>query len=353
MSFCSNCLLPTTKDIKTIELIRNEYLSNDTPWFVGYSGGKDSSALLTLVVSALKDIKVYKRPVTVVYCDTGVENPIVTKYVYETFSALKNECDSLGIPIQYKIVKPKLEERFFVKVIGKGYPTPTNIFRWCTKYLRINPVKKAINSKEQAIVLLGVRKNESEERNRTLNENRIDKYYYKQKASSNTKIFSPIIDYSIKDVWSTIKFKSIPVSINHNVIGSLYKDAGAECPVFREDKGSPCGKGRFGCWTCTVVRKDKSVEKLIENGYSELVPYFTFRNWLSEFRDNQKYRSKVRRNGQVGLGPITIKGRKVILKKLQDLEKLTNSVILEKDELRLIKQYWKEDIANPKYVELL
>lgn len=338
MKFCSNCLNPITeKDSKIIELIRDEYLKNLTPWYIGYSGGKDSSALLCLVINALSGLSKFPRKVTAIYCDTGVENPVITEYVYATFESLRNECELLKIPIEFKIVKPNIEDRFFVKVIGKGYPTPTNIFRWCTKSLRINPIKKVIDKNKNAVVLLGVRNGESTERNRTINKHLLpEKYYLKQNSSSKKIIFAPIIDYSVKDVWSAIKFKSFPNSINHEIIGKLYKDAGSECPVFKESKGAPCGKGRFGCWTCTVVRKDKSVESMIENGYQSLAPLFSFRNWIAEFRDNLDYRCQYRRNGKKGLGPITLEGRKIILDKLIALQNETGLTIVDSEELDLI-----------------
>ena len=353
MGFCSQCLIPSTKkDEETIKLIREEYLIDDIPWFIGYSGGKDSSALLSLVINAIYNLERYSREITVVFCDTGVENPIITDYVYSTFKNLKEECEFLKIPIKFKIAKPELKDRFFVKVIGKGYPTPTNIFRWCTKSLRINPVKKIIDSNEKAIVVLGVRSGESSERDRTINKYKSNKrYYLKQNNSKSKLIFAPILDYEIRDVWSAIKFKDFPQSIRHDIIGKLYKDAGAECPVYRESHGTPCGKGRFGCWTCTVVRKDISVEKMIMTGYEELLPLSIFRNWLAKFRDNNEFRCKYRRNGKMGLGPITLNGRKIILEKLLQVEKDTGMLILDNEELQLIHQHWEADIMNEQYVE--
>jgi DNA sulfur modification protein DndC len=353
MPFCSKCLFPgTEKDIFTINFIRQEYLKDNTPWYVGYSGGKDSSALLSLLINSLLGLHEYCRPVTVIFCDTGVENPVIVSYVYETFKNLEAECCDLKIPIQFKIVKPKLEDRFFVKVIGKGYPTPTNIFRWCTKSLRINPVKKVIDNTANAVILLGVRNSESVERDRTIAKHKSNtEYYLRQNKSTENLIFAPILDYNIKDVWSTIKFKNIPISIDHEIIGKLYKDAGSECPIFKESSGSPCGKGRFGCWTCTVVRKDRSVEKMIENGYEKLIPLFGFRNWIAEFRDDKRFRCRYRRNGKLGLGPFTLEGRKIILEKLLAVERETGMKILQKEERELIQLYWNFDQLNPNYIE--
>lgn len=310
---------------------------------------------MTLVFNAFVGIKSHHKPVEIIYCDTGVEIPTISKYVRSTLSAIETESESLRIPLKVTIARPKLDDRYFVKVIGRGYPPPTNIFRWCTDRLRINPVKSIVSANESSdvsIVLLGVRLGESKERDKTIQRHNTGaKYYLNQGTSSNTRIFSPIIDYSVQDVWATLKYNVLPKSINHSVIGQLYKDAGSECPVFRETKGTPCGKGRFGCWTCTVVRQDASVKSMIHSGHDELQPLFTFRNWLSVMRDQPEFRCKVRRNGRTGLGPITLAGRKTILHQLQQAEKKSGLKLLDDDELVRIKALWLVDKRDPTYRE--
>src|SRR5687767_14539517 len=102
MKFCSNCLSPTSKkDARTIELIKDEYLKNDTPWFLGYSGGKDSSALLTLVFNALLQIDKNHKVINVIYCDTGVEIPTISAYVKNTINALEIERKKFNLPIKF------------------------------------------------------------------------------------------------------------------------------------------------------------------------------------------------------------------------------------------------------------
>ena len=82
MGFCSNCLLPVPdKDRNAIQIIQEEYLKNLDPWFLGYSGGKDSSAMLKLTILALSELVNRHKRIKVIYCDTGVENPIITSYV--------------------------------------------------------------------------------------------------------------------------------------------------------------------------------------------------------------------------------------------------------------------------------
>lgn len=354
MASCDLCArIKTTKARSAIELIKKVYYQDDVPWYVGFSGGKDSSVLVKLIFNALKECSSLHKKVTILYCDTGVEIPTMRKLVIATLRRLRNDAHKLDLPIELKIARPRLADRYFVKVIGRGYPPPTNKFRWCTDRLRINPINAIINAQRtNKIIALGVRLGESSERDKTIfrhsTENR---YFLRQRGSSTSKIFSPIIDFSVKDVWSVLADLPFPEAIDAKRLAKIYKDAGSECPIIRDSKGTPCGQGRFGCWTCTVVRKDKSVTSLVEEGYDNLAPLLSFRNWLMQIRDNKDYRASYRRNGVKGLGPITLKGRKAILKKLLKAQQESRYTLVGRAELETIKALWREDLGNSKYRE--
>jgi DNA sulfur modification protein DndC len=350
MNFCSNCLVHQSPlDERAMAAIKAEYKENDKPWFIGYSGGKDSSAVLKLVFNSLAELNSFHKPVKVVYCDTGVEIPTISKYVKRTIRKIRIESEQKRLPFEFVTAKPKLDDRYFVKVIGRGYPPPTNIFRWCTDRLRINPVEKITGNNPDAIILLGVRRGESQKRDRTINKYTTAEKCFLASKGSRGRIFSPIIDHTTRDVWSTLKHLPLPNSIDHTIIGQIYKDAGAECPVVRDSKGTPCGKGRFGCWTCTVVREDRSVAALVESGYTGLDHLFKFRNWLAKFRDNPRYRCHQRRNGREGLGPLTLKGREKILSELLKTERQSGLRLIEASEIKRIKELWQVDRLNPNY----
>lgn len=342
----------TDLDFKTIELIEKEYLNNEIPWSLGFSGGKDSSAMMKLTYNAIAGIKNPKKLINVVYCDTGVEIPIVTSFVKKTLANLKNEIAESNLPININVVEPKLENRFFSKVIGRGYPTPTNKFRWCTDRLRVMPIQAMMNNKYQNIVLVGVRKGESVERDKILKYYNAEKpYYLKQANFSNVKIFAPILDYNVKDVWSIIKSKQVPKSINGKDLEAIYRSAGEKQIEFKDYSSTALQKGRFGCWTCTVVRKDKAVQNLIINGCDSLIPLLKFRNWLFNLRDNKDYRCKWRRNGMKGLGPFTLEARILILNELLKTQTESGYKLIKNEEIIFIKNQWKLDINSSKYQE--
>lgn len=340
-------------DLNTISVIEKEYLRDDIPWAIGYSGGKDSTAMLKLVYNSLLNIKLPKRKkeINIIYCDTGVEIPIVNRYVKKVYKELNLEIAKNNLPIKTRSVEPKLEDRFFAKVIGKGYPTPTNKFRWCTDRLRILPIQSVMYTNKY-IVLVGVRSGESEERDKILIKNGTrEKYYLRQSNHPRIKIFAPILDYDINNVWDTIRSKSSPYAINSDELEIIYEHASNKLHDARTVSKGILKEGRLGCWTCTVVRKDKAMKNLIDNGHRDLIPLYEFRNWIYELRDNEQYRCKHRRNGQSGLGPFTIEARKMILDKLLDAQRISNYPLINDQEIEYIKNIWEEDQNDKRYRE--
>jgi len=266
--------------------------------------------------------------------------------VIKTLSNIQDEAIQYRIPLEIKIVTPPTQDKYFSKVIGKGYPSPTNIFRWCTERLRINPINRYLNStsKKEKVVLLGIRRGESLERDRTITEYETgENHYYKQSGNSSIQIFAPIIDYLTEDVWATVAYNPIPNSIDSIKLMALYRQASGECPIIRDPKGTPCGKGRFGCWTCTVVRKDKSITSLVNEGHAQLKPLLDFRNWLITIRDDFTYRSLTRRNGCKGPGPFTLVARQEILHRLEEAQLHSGYSLIDQPQLDFIHTCWEID----------
>lgn len=336
----------------TIRLIRSEYEQAEKCWCVGFSGGKDSSALLKLVFLAVEGARTRAVPIHVVYCDTGVEIPVVRDLVRATLGGIEREATDAHVPIRVHLAEPPLENTFFVKVIGRGYPPPTNKFRWCTDRLRIRPVQSALRAlgATGSVVLLGVRRGESDQRDRTIRRWKSKrKYFLSQEGEDKATIFAPILDYGVKDVWLALRDLPRPKSVDGNKLAALYRDAGGECPIIRDPHGTPCGTGRFGCWTCTVVRRDRAVSGLVSEGYERLRPLLGFRNWLSAIREDPRYRCRLRRNGTSGPGPFRLDARKRILQCLLLAQKASGHSLISKEEIDAIQKLWGEDRSCPRY----
>lgn len=327
---------------------RTQYAIEANPekrWILAYSGGKDSTATLKVFIAALKKAKAPPTSVSLIYRDTGVENPVIDEYVKRTLRKMEIEFSTKKIGISVQLLKAPVKDRFFVKVAGRGYPTPTNSFRWCTKGLRINPVSNFIQEgdHDNTIVLLGSRRNESEQRRRSISKFGDDHWQTQKEGKSKVPLFLPILDFTISDVWDTLFMIDNVHSISAKEIESIYRDASGECPVLRSPTAPPCASGRFGCWTCTVVRKDKSALKLIEAGHSNLAPFLEFRNWLAAIRNDHQLRWPVRRNGTELPGPFSTSTRQTILHRLLELEILTSTKVLFEGEIDAIFDLWAQD----------
>jgi DNA sulfur modification protein DndC len=311
-------------------------------WVVAFSGGKDSSAALKVFLAAHRRAGAPISKATVIYCDTGVENPLLDGYAKSSLRAIGNEFQRSGLPFKIEFLKAPIADRFFVRIIGRGYPPPTNSFRWCTTGLRIKPVSTFIAGQDpdNTVVVLGLRKSESQQRDRSLARSD-DIYWQKQREGKGEyDLFLPIVELDVSEVWDAIFGLSNPISLNKSTLEQLYRGASGECPVIKSPTAPPCSSGRFGCWTCTVVRKDKSAAELIRAGHRELTPFLAFRDWLSEFRNDPSNRWGKRRSGAKGLGPLTMLARKEILRRVDDLEDLTKTTIIGPEERGVIAALW-------------
>lgn len=354
--------------------------SSERPWIIGFSGGKDSTVLLTLVWMALLRLKEtipnykFKRNVYVVCNDTLVENPVITSYVDEVLLTIEQSAVQNGLPIFVKKTTPKLEQTFWISVIGKGYPVPNNAFRWCTDKLKIRPTSsflhEQIDEKGEAIVLLGTRYSESANRERSMKKHEVkNQRLSPHNISPNTMTYAPIKDLFLEEVWYLINAFPSPWGFDNSILFKIYSDASAddyECPtVVTTKEHKSCGQSRFGCWTCTVVKKDKSMSALINNGQEWLFPLLKFRNDLQSERNISENRLSKRRNGQKAVneegmnqGNYTPEYRYSILKRLLEAQKEVqkekpNLNLITHQELIAIQVLWNRDLIFNKNISEL
>jgi DNA sulfur modification protein DndC len=130
----------------------------------------------------------------------------------------------------------------------------------------------------------------------------------------------------------------------HQFLFDLYRQANAgECPVVLDLNTPSCGGSRFGCWTCTVVKEDKSMQGFIQSGATQMEPLARFRNWLKEIREDSANRNPVTRNGQNKLGPFTPKARQMILETLLKTEQESGLDLIGDEDIAQIQAQWQED----------
>jgi DNA sulfur modification protein DndC len=278
------------------EEIRELYLADDVPWVIGYSGGKDSTATLQLVWQAVAGLPEPQRRKTVhvISTDTLVENPIVAAWVEKSHARMTQAASETGMPFVPKMLRPNVDESFWVNLIGRGYPAPRHKFRWCTERLKIRPsnrfISQVVTENGEAILCLGARSAESAARARVLNENR--KYRVRDRLSPSATlagcmIYTPIETWTNDDVWIFLNRMKNPWGLSNKELMGMYAGASpdGECPLVVDDSTPSCGDSRFGCWVCTLVEKDKSMTAMIQNDAEKewLQPLLDLRNAL-DFR---------------------------------------------------------------------
>ena len=129
-----------------IEIIKGLYLSDMIPWICGYSGGKDSTAVVQLVWEALSELPVEKRKKTVhvISTDTLVESPVVALWATRSLEKMRAKAKEDRLPIIPHRLTPTTNNTFWVNLIGRGYPYPRRDFRWCTDRMKIDPSNRFI-----------------------------------------------------------------------------------------------------------------------------------------------------------------------------------------------------------------
>lgn len=286
----------------TVELLLDEirtlYTADATPWIIGYSGGKDSTTVLQLVWSAIVALPpdCRRKPVHVISTDTMVENPVVSLWVARSLEAMKQAARSDQLPIQPRLLQPRVEDSFWVNLIGRGYPAPRHKFRWCTERLKIRPsneyIGRVVNQNGQAILCLGARSAESARRASVLNANK--KHRAEDRLSPSAtwdgcRIYTPIEDWTNDDVWFFLMQCRNPWGHNNRDLLGMYAGASpdGECPLVIDDSTPSCGDSRFGCWVCTLVEKDKSMTAMVQNDEEKrwMEPLLDLRN-LIDFRED-------------------------------------------------------------------
>ena len=294
------------------EEIRKVYLSDNRPWILGFSGGKDSTCMVQLIWNALSDMppeKLHKK-IYIISSDTLVESPKVIEQITGMLDMMEKAAKGSHLPVSTNLVRPLVEDSFWVCLLGKGFPAPSNMFRWCTDRLKIRNADRFIQQKVsqygEAIVVLGTRKDESGSRQQLMNLYEIEGSRLSRHSKfSSTYVYTPLRDFTTEDVWNYLLQNKNPWGANNRDLLVLYQNANsAECPLVVDTSTPSCGNSRFGCWTCTVVTDDSSLRNTIENGEEWMEPLLELREELKKTQDPETrklVRSLKRRTGQMKL----------------------------------------------------
>lgn len=347
--------------------ILKAYTSGDTdrPWIVTYSGGKDSSVLLSEVIRTLVMLRDHnpsalKRKVIVGTSQTHLD--LVTDPLkQEEMTKLREYVEKYKLPVEIMEVEAPIEKTFMYLVLGKGYPLPkSRMNRWCTERIKIEPMQKATKILEPEITALGVRLSETNEREQSIEKHRTSEYH-------GEGTFMPIVNFTLDDVWTYLVKEGMPWGTAEK-LSQLYKDATGECGLKKkagrgEKTDDPCG-ARTGCIICPVVTIDKSSQEFAKT-HPWLQPYVELRNVIIAMYKDERNKSGTMRNGQqlgYGKGTFTVKARMKLYELVKqaeaDNEKLATlhgaepQKLIYSDELdNLIHQQWEEDLRECPWLE--
>ena len=363
--------MPINKETITglMKTIQNLYLSDDIPWMIGYSGGKDSTAALQLVWMSIERLpdEQRKKTIYVMNTDTLVESPVVSKWVERSLEAMRTAANEKHLPIVPKRLIPDYDNTFWVNLIGRGYPFPRMKYRWCTDRLKIKPVNNFIKNKiakhGEVILVLGTRKAESSRRSQTmtnLEKKRVRELLSPNPTLANELVFSPLEAWTDDDVWVFLMQYKNPWGYSNMELLTMYKGATAdnECPLMVDKDLPSCGKSRFGCWVCTMVERDKSMEAMIANDDEKewMTQLLEFRNKFGSEKGDRERRSFRRMQGNLQgnyrklfHGPYKKEVREAWLKELLQIQKnineegpeeFSNLELIRIPELQAIRRIW-------------
>lgn len=372
-----------TELIEDIELLTEEiqdlYCLDEIPWVIGYSGGKDSTAVLQLIWNAIAKIPPEKRikKIDVITTDTLVENPIVSAWVRKSIKQMNVAAIEQEMPINTHVLQPEWTDTFWVGLIGKGYPAPRGKFRWCTDRLKISPsnrfIRNVIRTSGETILVLGTRKAESTKRAHRMKKmeaRRVRDRLSPNMNLPNSLVYSPIEDWRDDEVWLYLMQWDNPWGYSNKDLFAMYRGASAdnECPLVVDTSTPSCGSSRFGCWVCTMVSQDKSLTAMIQNDEEKewLQPLLDFRVEL-DVEDSRDRRDFRRRNGNVQLyernlegeiaiepipGPYSKEARDYLLTRLLSVqteirskapEDMRDITLISNEELSEIRRIWLEE----------
>ena len=368
----NNHRLPTEGVVDLAALYRD---TGNIPWVVGLSGGKDSTALTMLLLETMEQLppRIRNRKKVYVTCvNTLVEAPPVIDHVLKFIERLKIYVEDMEMPIEVVELFPDTDQTFWVNLIGRGYPTPVREFRWCTDRMKIRPSQEFITNilGEKPVVhfLLGTRFDESNARKQTMDAHtRRDSDLHAHGLIPTASTIRPIEDWSTEDVWEyLLKLDWIngmpnPFADINQDLSILYRDAaGGECPVIHDPSQQTCAGSRFGCWTCTVVAEDKSMNQMINTDkevydVKTLIELATFRDKLLAERNleenrvqgrNRKGRVQIKRDGTIGVGPYNHRYRQELMARLLKVQDKVELELITQAEIHRIEAIWAEEISD-------
>lgn len=303
-------------------------------YVVAWSGGKDSSATLTLLCWLIDAGKIAApRRFTVLYADTRQELPPLAIAAQEIMDELAER------GIEFHVVRAPLDKRFLVYILGRGVPPPNNnTLRWCTRQIKVDPMAAAIAETlgdGTALTITGVRQGESAIRDRRIEMScgkdgaECGQGWYQQVLPESKGIkgriatLAPLLHWRVCHVWEWLRhwaprdeFGGWPTEIIADAYG------GNEAEEIN---------ARTGCVGCPLAQEEKALDSILAMPrWAHLAPLHELKpiyRWLREPAQRLR-KSGVERlkDGSIGknpqrMGPLTFEARLNALEQILDIQR--------------------------------
>lgn len=309
--------------VKRVYQLFDSVLQDNTSIILAYSGGKDSTLLALLLYFWLEERGRSDLIIRFIHNDTLSEIPEVEGWARRFSSRYVDALSRLGINSEMRLLIPQAVESFYWRVLIRGYPAPNFKFRWCVWLLKRKPTVNYLKHVgKDAIMLLGLRDDESSTRANVINRrsygcplgpSRCTAYYLLQSDDVKLKV-TPIRDWSDEDVWTFLNiYRTVDNRLELNELFKLY--------------GMGTLKIRYGCWHCTLVRRQLGHYAL---GDKHL--YYEGVRILYKCMSNTKYFRIPKNKGYSTLGPLNILGRAMLFHLINIAEQLSGIMLYGLDE---------------------
>ena len=313
-----------------------EYGSRYRHWCIAYSGGKDSSATVTLIAHLIKTDQVpAPESLVVLYADTRMELPPLQISAMGILEELKLR------GIETRVILPALDHRFFVYMFGRGVPPPSNVFRWCTPKLKVNPMLKTLRERhnevgEKFLTLTGVRLGESAARDQRIalscsrDGAECGQGWFRESTPEHiSDTLSPVIHWRVCHIWDWLMFYAPDLGFPTVSIAESY--GGDEAQEVN---------ARTGCVGCNLVEEDRALDMVLRlPRWQYLQPLKRLRPLYRELKAPQYRLRKVDERNKDGslaakqgrLGPLTLEARRYGLAKVLEIQDEINAASRSQD----------------------
>lgn len=332
--------LQMTESIELTIQSLQAYGADHDHWGIAWSGGKDSSATLTLVIWLIDTGRIKPpKTLTVFYADTRQELlPLAN-----AASKIMDELEERGIHVE--VVTAPMDKRFMVYILGRGVPPPNNnTLRWCTRQIKIDPMTQALeqrlaNLDGNVLMITGVRQGESAIRDKRIEMScgkdgaECGQGWY-QKVLPEAKglkgrlaTLAPLLHWRVCHVWEWLKHWAPLVEFGDWSTATI-------ADAYGGDEAEEIN-ARTGCTGCPLASEDKALDTILLNpAWAYLAPLKRIKPLWRELREPQHRLRKAGverlKDGSIAanpqrMGPILLESRLMALERLLDIQTEINA----------------------------